>query len=739
MPQQDNLVLKVLQNLSLHPMKVKELAQALGIPEPDYARFKKVIKQLLESGELIHLKRNRLGLASEMNMAVGEISITRGGIGFVPREGFDDVMIPSANLLTALDGDRVMVRIGGVRGERQTGAVARVLKRADRNIVGVYHEGRDFAFVRADNPRIHREIYVAKRSALGAKDGEKVVSRLLAWDDPHLNPEGEIIERLGRPGDPGVDMMTVIRSFDLPLEFAEAVLAEAEKAAVLPSRDETIGRQDFSGECIYTIDPSDAKDHDDAISVTRTDHGYRLGVHIADVAHYVRPGSVLDSEAFRRGNSVYLPGMVVPMLPEVLSNDVCSLKPNRRRLAHSVLIDFDPKGKMTGWQLVDAVIVSRARLSYEQVQEFFNTGKAPDAKIARVADNLLLARELANLVSRRRLSAGSLDFDLPEAKIVLNEKGEVLELGSRVRLEAHRLIEEFMLAANQAVALEVFRHAQPFLYRVHGRPSMERMEEFSAMMKRLGYHFPVSPELQPVNFARFLESVRDKPEAEFINELMLRSMQKATYQLENIGHFGLAFTHYTHFTSPIRRYPDLLVHRLVRQLKGGHYPAEYARRVVSVITNVGSHCSETERMAEAAERQAIKVKQTAFMARQVGQEYTGVISGVISAGFFVRLSNMGAEGMVRLSSLDDDYYVLDEKQYRLVGRRTGRVFRMGDAVEVGIMRVDTARQEIELFLVEAKEPRRPAQKREKKPQQVGRPTDRFQSRKTRRGRGRKGD
>ncbi|RKX25155.1 MAG: ribonuclease R, partial [Candidatus Zixiibacteriota bacterium] len=315
---------------------------------------------------------------------------------------------------------------------------------------------------------------------------------------------------------------------------------------------------------------------------------------------------------------------------------------------------------------------------------------------------LRTARKLASILSKRRFRQGSLDFDLPEAKIILNEQGEVLELGNRVRLESHRLVEEFMLVANRAVALHVFHNAQPLLYRVHDKPSMDKLEAFSDMMKRLGHHFPVSPTMKPVQFARFLEKVKDTPEADFINELMLRSMAKAVYQQNNIGHFGLAFTHYAHFTSPIRRYPDLLVHRLLRKMKNGHYPVAFARRVGSVIDNVGRHCSETERVAETAERQAIKVKQVVYMARHLGEQYSGVITGVTPYGFFVRLNSMGVEGMVRVSTIDDDFYHHEESNFRLIGRRSKKVFRLGDAVDVGVSKVDTSRHEIDLFVVARK-------------------------------------
>ncbi len=716
-------ILSFIQAESDHPMKIKELAGALAIDQSEYHNFRRMVKQLIESGDLVRLKRGRIGPASQLNVTVGIIQINRAGTGFLVREGVDrDVMIRSSGLLTALDGDKVMVRLTGHSAGRQTGIVIKVLRRATRKIVGLFRTKHGFSYIEPDNPRIHRDIYVRPGNTLGARELERVVAELVSWDDPHLNPQGKVVERLGYPSDPGVDMLTVIKSYDLPEKFPPEVLREAESAAAVDTNEEEAHRLDLTKECIYTIDPGDAKDHDDAISVQKKDGGYRLGVHIADVSFYVGEGTALDIEAFRRGNSVYLPGMVIPMLPEKLSNDVCSLKPNRRRLAYSVFIDFDRKGKMLRWWLVDSVIRSQAKLAYEEVQDFFDSSMA-SKRIARVAHSLKLARQLANLLSRRRFAEGSLDFDLPEAKIILNKKGEVLELGSRVRLESHRLIEEFMLVANRAIALEVFRKAQPFLYRVHDKPEMEKLEAFSEMMSRLGYRFPVSRNIKPVQFARFLERIKEVPEADFINELMLRSMQKAVYQRENIGHFGLAFSHYAHFTSPIRRYPDLLVHRLLRKLKDGRYPVRFARRIGGVIDHVGRYCSETERVAEAAERQAIKVKQVAYMARRLGEEYAGVISGTTPYGFFVRLDNMGVEGMVRVSSIDDDYYHYDERQYRLIGRRTGRVFRLGDQIRVGVAKVDTVRSEIDLFVVpphQKKPSRRALGRTEKKQRSPGR-------------------
>jgi ribonuclease R len=680
------------------PLKLKELSRELRIPAKDYASFRNMVKKMIDSGKLVRLKRGRIGVPSELNLVVSPIAITKAGYGTIYTESGEPVVVSSSNLLTALDGDKVMVRVGTTPENELQGTVIKVLERAERNIVGIFQRGRHFSMVIPDNKKHRRDIYVPNKLSKRAADGDRVVVKITMWEDPYKNPEGEVIDVLGKPGDPGVDILTVIKSFELPEEFPRKTLEEAESVKQYVTREEIGRRRDFTKEVAYTIDPIDAKDHDDAISVKKTGKGYRLGVYIADVSHFVRDGTALDAEAFKRGNSVYLPGTVIPMLPEKLSNDMCSLKPNRRRLVYAVIMDFSAKGEMLDWEIVEGVINSRARLAYREVQAFFDSGTGGD-RIMRVAGSLEVARELASVLFKRRMSNGSLDFDLPEPLVIMDKKGEIIDIGSRVRLESHRLVEEFMLAANQAIAIHVSRLGKKFLYRVHDRPDMEKLNAFSYLMSTLGYNFPVSEHVKPIQFSNFLEKVKGKPEEELINELMLRSMQKAVYQPKNVGHFGLAFKHYTHFTSPIRRYPDLMVHRLLKKLQDGRYPPALDKRLDSILAHVGRHCSETERNAETAEREAIRYKQVAFMSRRIGERYHGVISGVLNFGFFVRLDNLGVEGMVRLSTLDDDYYKFDEKHFRLVGRRTGRIFRMGDPVETGVLSVDKVRNEINLYLV----------------------------------------
>lgn len=703
------------------PMKIKELARAASISSQEYPSFRHSIKALLDAGLLVKLKRNRIGLPEQMNLVTGTISITKSGIGFVqPDNKSEEIYIAPRDLGTAFDHDRVTVRLRrevGFKGKRE-GAVINILERRTAQVVGVFHKGKNYDYVVPDTKSINRDVYIVRGKTKRAQDGEKVVVRLADWKDPFLNPEGEVIERLGRPGDPGVDMEAIIRQFNLPTHFPQDVLDEADSIAE-EWQSEIDKRPDLTRISLFTIDPIDARDHDDAVSIEMVDGRWRLGVHIADVSHFVRSGTKLDKEAFERGTSVYFPDRVLPMLPEKLSNDLCSLRPNRKRLAYSIIMDFSPSGNAVDYQLFPSVIKSRAKLAYEEVQALFSAvDDNPDVppeklskqvlpSVLKVAGDLLTMRELARVLFKRREAAGSLDFDLPEPLITLDERGNVLTIGNKVRTEAHRLIEEFMLAANRQVALHFFRHNQPTLYRVHDRPDMEKLEAFSYILNGIGYKFPVSPQMPSHDFTVLISRLRGKPEEELINELLLRSMKKAIYQPENIGHFGLAFTHYLHFTSPIRRYPDLLVHRLLKELKDGKYPVRIGQKLAHILPNVGKQSSDMERRAMEAEREAIKAKQVAYMAGQVGSEYDGVISGVVNFGFFVRLIGPGCDGMVRASAVDDDYYHFDEPNYRLVGRRTGRKFRLGDKIRVGILKVDVEARQIDLFLPRSVEPPAP--------------------------------
>ncbi|MCH9030643.1 MAG: ribonuclease R [candidate division Zixibacteria bacterium] len=694
-------ILKSINTILSRPLKLRDLARELEISASQYSGFRRQIKELLAEGELVRLKRGRIGLPARLDLQVGKISVSKTGIGFLIWDKSEpDILIPPSRLSTAFDGDTVLVRREGFERGRQVGSVISIQTRSRKQVVGVYHRGKSFSFVKPDDIRIHRDIYVSGSGKLNPRTGQRVVVKLSDWTDPYLNPEGEVIEILGKPGNRRVDLLAIVRTYEFPEEFSAESLRLAEKASKKWTDEVSSNREDLRHKLIYTIDPADAKDHDDAFHIERIASGYRLGVHIADVSFFVDEDSALDKEALGRGNSVYLPGKVIPMLPEIISNDLCSLRPNQDRLAHSVFIDFDKSGKMTDWRVAETIIRSRHKLSYEDAQEIIER-KKPVGKSESVEDSLALAYELSRKLTKRRAARGSLDFDLPEPLIELDQKWDVVKLGTRVRLDSHKLVEEFMLAANQAVALMAVRLGVKMLFRVHDRPDLEKLEQFAQLAKAFGYNFAVSDTTSPKMAQEFLVQLKGEPEEEYLSELLLRSMKKAVYQPENIGHFGLAFKNYAHFTSPIRRYPDLVVHRILKSLKNGHIPVAYDRKLSKSLSNIGSHCSERERIAERAEREAIKMFQASYLAKHVGDEFNGIISGVIGRGFFVRLDGIRSEGMVRVSSIDDDFYHHDESRHRLIGARKKRVFRMGDRVKVQVIKVDIERREIDLELVES--------------------------------------
>jgi ribonuclease R len=686
------------------PLKLRELSKAMRISEAEYGGFRRMVRSMLREGLLVKVKRGRLGLPDKLNLVVGNLVSARNGYGFVVPEGkSEDVYVRAGDVGTALHGDKVVVRLSGRRkGPTREGAIIKVLKRARTNLVGTYHKGKFFNSVEPDDRRIPRDIYIAPVNSKEAQDGQKVLISLEEWIDPHLGPEGKIVEVLGYPDDPGMDILTLMKDYGLPLGFPEEVESEVQQLPQKIGRQELENRIDFRNKNCFTIDPADAKDHDDAVSLERkADGNYLLGVHIADVSYYVKENSVLDREALKRGNSVYLVDRVIPMLPERLSNDLCSLKPNRNRLTLSCLLELDPEGELVQYQILEGVIRSKAKLNYDEVQRFFDGGK-PTGRLEGLEGDLLEMRKLSQKLLEKRIARGSLDFDLPEAKVVLGKDGKVQKIFEVARLESHRLIEEFMLLANRTVARHVSRQALPFLYRVHEEPDQEKMDGFSDFVASLGHSFKVSGKIRPKKIQRFLKSVEGSPEEELINEVLLRSLKKACYQPENIGHFGLAFGHYTHFTSPIRRYPDLLVHRILKEIQTGAYEFERQNQLLHRLPRIGEITSERERLADEVERESIKIKQIEYMEDKLGEEYEGLISGVISFGFFVRLDNLLAEGLVRVSSLEDDYYVHDERRHRWVGRHRKRVFKLGDRVRVLVARVNKEEREIDFVLTDGK-------------------------------------
>ncbi len=691
-------IVEYLRHRADRPLKAKELARGLEVATEAYEDFEAQLKRLEDDGVLYRVKAQRYAVPRKLNLVVGRLQAIRSGAAFVLPEDDPgpDVFIPADQLASALDGDRVVVRIERrKRGDRREGRVIRVLERARSTIVGVYHPKVSYGFVVPEDRKLPRDVFVPPGQHGGATGGDLVVVEVADWGDAHHGPSGSVREVLGRWGDPGVDVLAVIHGHELPLAFPPDV--EAEAAAVTEraiTAGDLEGRLDLRERLIFTIDPADAKDHDDALSIRRVDDGWEVGVHIADVSHYVAPGSPLDEEALRRGTSVYLVDRVVPMLPEALSADLCSLRPDEDRLAVSLLVRLDDQGAARGHELHRSVIRSRHRLSYDEVQEVID-GHGSIAQDADEAIRALLG--LSRALRRAREARGSLDFDLPQARVILNPRGEPTEIERVRRLESHRLVEDFMLLANHLIARTAVERRIPLLHRVHEEPDEDRIDQLRELLQSLGLRLPRKGKVKPRDLQKVLESVEGRPEEGLVSTVVLRSMKQARYSEQSLGHFGLATRHYTHFTSPIRRYPDLVVHRLaIAGLVEGRSATELMD--TDTLAAVARLSSERERVAVDAERDSIELKKVELMERHLGEVFDGTISSVTSFGFFVLLKDFFVEGLVHVSALADDYYVFQEDHYMLVGEHRRRQFRIGDAVRVRIAAVDIEDRKIDFVL-----------------------------------------
>lgn len=700
------------------PVSVRELVSALSLDPPARRELKAVLRRLIADGALVKIRGARVGLPDRMNLVVGRLSCSPAGYGFVVPEargeGQGDLFVAAANIREALHGDRVVARVErhgpsplarpgrhpGARGPE--GRIIRVLERANLRIVGRYEDdGRFGGHVVPFDKRVLHEVFVPPGEQAGATGGEMVAVEITRPPTATRNPAGRVLEVLGRLADPGVDLKVIVAKYGLPDAFPPEVEEEAGRVALPPGPAEAAGRTDFRGWLTVTIDPETARDHDDAVGVERrSDGGYRLAVHIADVAHYVREGGPLDQEAYLRGTSVYFPDRVVPMLPHALSSDVCSLVEGRDRLTQSVVIDLDARGRVRKTAFHDGVIRSAARLSYQQAQAIVDGDAALGERFAPVVPSLLAMDELAKLMRARRYERGSLDFDLPEPRIVLDESGEMTGIVRHERLDSMRLVEEFMLAANEAVAAELDRAGAGALYRVHEQPDPERVEEFVDLAASLGCRMPSRREgIRPEDFQGVLRQIEGKPEEKLVSYLLLRTMKLARYHEENLGHFGLATGMYAHFTSPIRRYPDLVVHRALRALRQGR-DADREAWLRGKLPEMGRHLSERERRASEAERELVEWKKVRFMAGRVGEAFAGYVTGVQAFGLFVELEEVYVQGLVHVSSMADDYYRFLEKAHLLKGESTGKVYRLGDWVEVQVARADLERRQLDFTLVD---------------------------------------
>ncbi len=686
---------ELLEDPAYAPMKLKELAILLSVPKERRGELKEVMDALVEEGKAGISKKGKYGRPEAFSLT-GVFSGTAKGFGFVTVEGrTEDIFIPSDRTGGALNGDTVrIVTEDGKKKKRTEGTVIKVLKRANEELVGCFQKNRNFGFVIPDSQKIGCDVFIPQGKDMGAVTGHKVVVRITDFKDGKQNPEGRIVEILGHVNDPGVDILSLVRAYSLPEGFPEEVMAQTEREIPdqVPEEDKE-GRLDLREIQMVTIDGEDAKDLDDAVSLTKETEGdrilYRLGVHIADVSHYVTEGSPLDQEALRRGTSVYLVDRVIPMIPHRLSNGICSLNEGEDRLALSCLMEFDGTGRLLSHRIAETVIRVDRRMSYTEVNQIISDrDEETMEKYGELTPMFFLMKELADLLRRNRMKRGAVDFDFPESKIILDEKGNPLEIRPYERNEATRLIEDFMLAANETVAEDYFWQQTPFLYRTHDVPDPEKMKSLAVFINNFGYSVRFrNGEIHPRELQKLLERIEGTPEEALLSRLVLRSMKQAKYTVINTGHFGLAAKYYTHFTSPIRRYPDLQIHRIIKEnLKGGLSPqrtAHYER----LLPQVAVQSSALERRADEAERETEKLKKCQYMSRFIGEEFEGVICAVTGWGFYVELPNT-VEGLVRAADLKDDYYIFDENSLELRGEMTRRRFRLGQKVRVQVTGTD---------------------------------------------------
>ena len=722
MEERKQMLLTLMKDPTYVPMKLKELAMLLGVPKEQRKDLEEVLNELVASGKVGISKKGKYA-RSEVFAQTGIFSAHHRGFGFVTIEGRDgDLFVPPDDTGDAMDGDTVQVIIDeNGRGGRAEARVLKVLKHANETLIGTFEKNKSFGFVIPDNPRITMDIFIPQGKENGAVSGHKVVVKLDTYATRNKNPEGHVQEILGHINDPGVDILSIVRAYGLPEEFPEDVMEEVSHAPEELSADyvtEEIGkngRVDLRDVPMVTIDGEDAKDLDDAVSVSKeTINGetiYHLGVHIADVSHYVKEGTPLDAEAYKRGTSVYLVDRVIPMLPHRLSNGICSLNAGCDRLAMSCLMDIDEKGIIVGHKICESVVRIDRRMTYTAVNAILEAKngteepqtdapekekskeKAEFAKkcLEEYADFVpmfLLLDETARVLRKKRMARGAVDFDFPECKIILDAKGRPVEIRPYERNAATMLIEDCMLAANETVAEDYYWQQIPFLYRSHEKPDGEKIKRFGILINNFGYSIRLqNGELHPKEMQKLLEKAAGSPEEALLARLALRSMKQAKYTTECMGHFGLAANYYTHFTSPIRRYPDLQIHRIIKENLHGGLTKKRIAHYEKILPEVAIWTSSRERLADEAERETDKAKKVQFMERHIGEEFTGVISGISNYGFYVELPNT-VEGMVRLANLDGDYYVFDEEHYELVGERTRKKFKLGQTVKIQVVSVD---------------------------------------------------
>lgn len=702
-------ILEFMATHAYRPLTLEELIAHFAIKDvPEIKEFSELLAEMEQKGQVVLTRKMRYGLPQQMNLVVGRIQRHAKGFAFLIPDDVNvrDVYIKSEDLNGAMHNDRVIVRLYKHLDpkKKQEGEVIRILVRANKTLVGTFESSKSFGFVIPDDSRIGQDFFISKEDFNKAQNGDKVVIEVIRWPEKRRSPEGKVIEVIGKKGDPGVDVVSIVRKYQLPEHFPREVLNFAEKVPLKVSPEEIKGRRDLRSLPMVTIDGEDAKDLDDAVSLEILENGlYRLGVHIADVGHYVPEGSILDKEALKRATSVYLVDRVIPMLPQRLSNGICSLNAGEDRLAMTCFMDINEKGQVENHAICESIINVNERMTYKNVTKILE--QEDRELIERYKDFVETFKnmsELCSILRNKRLHRGSIDFDFPESKVILDEKGKPIEIAWRERTLADQIIEEFMICANETVAEHYYWLETPFLYRVHEEPEQEDVEELNSFLGIFGLFIKgIGDKVHPKAYQNVVEKVMGRPEERAITTVMLRSMKHARYAVETLGHFGLASKYYSHFTSPIRRYPDLAIHRVIKEMlkKGGKLDSNRVDRLKVKMGEYAEQSSLQERIAEDAERESVELKKVEYMKQFEGQMFPGIISGVTSFGIFVELEN-SVEGLVHVSSMTDDFYQYVEKNLTLLGENTRKVYQLGQEVRVLITRVNVEERQIDMELVE---------------------------------------
>ncbi|MEC0493703.1 ribonuclease R [Bacillus glycinifermentans] len=707
------------------PLTVQELEEMLEITDADeYKELVKALVTLEEKGLIVRTRSNRYGLPEKMNLIKGKISAHAKGFAFLLPEdpSFDDVFIPPSELGTAMNGDTVLVRLSTqTGGTKKEGTVIRIVERNIETVVGTYTETKSFGFVIPDDKKITNDIFIPKHAKNGAVEGHKVVVRLTSYPEGRMSTEGEVVEILGHKNDPGIDILSVIHKHGLPGEFPPEAMEQANETPEKIDENDLKGRRDLRDQTIVTIDGADAKDLDDAVTVTKLKNGhYKLGVHIADVSHYVTEGSPIDKEAYERGTSVYLVDRVIPMIPHRLSNGICSLNPKVDRLTMSCEMLINKQGQVVEHEIFQSVIKTTERMTYLDVNKILvDDDQELKQKYEALVPMFKDMEELAAVLREKRMARGAVDFDFKEAKVLVDEEGKAKDVVLRERSTAEKLIEEFMLVANETVAEHFHWMNVPFIYRIHEDPDQEKLQRFLEFVTTFGYVIKgTAGNIHPKALQKVLDDVRDTPEEAVISTVMLRSMKQAKYDPQSLGHFGLSTEFYTHFTSPIRRYPDLIVHRLIRTyLIQGKTDEATREKWAHLLPDIAEHTSNMERNAVDAERETDDLKKAEYMMDKIGEEFEGVISSVTNFGMFVELPNT-IEGLVHVSFMTDDFYRFDEQHFAMIGERTGNVYRIGDEITVRVVDVNKEERNIDFEIVGMKGTRRRKKPDDKKKSDV---------------------